>query len=332
MLNLNRLKKTKGRFSLINTQEAKVVDVINNSLIWGARNFLKEQGFIWVEVPTLTKITGACENVDTLYKQDHFGEKAYLAQTGQLYLEAKIPLHKKVWTIITSSRAEELADDRHLNQFQLIELERQGDLEALLKNTEGIIKSMLKEALKDNSETLQELERYDELQRWLAEPFPRITYTKAVGLLKEREINWGDDLTSKEEKYLISVYGNKPLFITHFPKKIKFFNMRQNDDDEEVVNSADLIMPYAGESVGAAERENNHERLVKRLQESQMFKILSSQGKTVDDFKDYLDLIKEKPILHSGCGIGFNRVSQSVLGVNDIRISTNFPLQRGVLY
>jgi asparaginyl-tRNA synthetase len=334
MLNLDILKKTDGRFSRIISGDAKAVDEVNDSLMWGARKYLRHNGFMWLEVPMMTKITGACENVDTLYSLDHFGTETYLAQTGQLYLEAKIPLHEKVWTIITSSRAEDAVDSRHLNQFQLVEFEHKGDFESMLKHIEGLVKSMIAEALDKNKKLLEELGRLPELEAWVSAPFARMSYTEAVEMLKgtKHEIEWGDDLTSKTEHYLVSKNGNRPLFVTHFPKKIKFFNMRQNDGDEDIVNSSDLIMPYSGESVGAAERENNYDRLVERLVESPMFKVLAKRGKTINDFKDYLDIIKKHPILHSGCGIGFNRISQSVLGADDIRVSANYPIQKGVLY
>ena len=92
-MDLTKFNTTKNRFDIINGEEAKLIDNINDSLMWGAMQHLRMAGFKWVEVPTLTKITGACENVDTLYHVNHFGQEAYLAQTGQLYLEAKIPLH-----------------------------------------------------------------------------------------------------------------------------------------------------------------------------------------------------------------------------------------------
>jgi len=258
-MDLTKFNTTKNRFDIINGEEAKLIDNINDSLMWGAMQHLRMAGFKWVEVPTLTKITGACENVDTLYHVNHFGQEAYLAQTGQLYLEAKIPLHEKLWTIIVSSRAEDRPDSRHLNQFQLIELEHKGALKDILMNIEGTVKAMIKQALLEHKDALESLGRLDELKRWVKEPFARITYTQAVELLKgtEHEIEWGDDLSSAQEQYLVKKKGNKPLFISHFPKAIKFFNMKGNLKDDKVVNSADLIMPYSGESTGAAEREND---------------------------------------------------------------------------
>ncbi len=341
-LDLTKLNSTKKRFETITSPESKIIDEINDSLLWGAIKYFRKNNFVWVEVPTLTKITGACENVDTLYALNHFGQEAYLAQTGQLYLEAKIPLHEKIWTTITSSRAETAVDNRHLNQFTLIEMEHQGDFETMLPHIEGAIKSMLSETLDKRAEALQQINRAQEIYDWIHNPFSRITYTQGIELLqaerfqdnrnKNNNLKWGDDLTSTEEAQLVALTGNKPLFITHFPREIKFFNMKVNDQDESVVNSTDLIMPYSGESVGAAERENNVEKLTQRLLESKMYSILAQRGKTVEDFRDYLDMIQKNPLLHSGCGIGFNRISQSVLGVDDIRISTNYPLQSDKLY
>ena len=333
-MDFKALKTTENRFSSITSKEARAIDELNDSLMWGAMTHLRENGFRWLEVPLMTKITGACENVDTLYAVDHFGVEAYLAQTGQLYLEAKIPVHEKVWTVITSSRAEGSVDGRHLNQFQLVEFEHQGDFRMMLGNIEGTVKAMIREALEQNPGLLKELSRYDELAKWVDQPFGEITYTQAVEAVRgtEHELEWGEDLTSKVEAELVKMNGNKPLFITHFPLAIKFFNMRQNPDEPEVVNSADLIMPYSGESVGSAERENNYENLVTRLVESPMFKTLARRGKTLEDFGDYLEIVKAFPVLHAGCGIGFNRISQAVLGEDDIRVSSNYPLQRNVLY
>ncbi|MGC9005503.1 MAG: amino acid--tRNA ligase-related protein [Candidatus Micrarchaeia archaeon] len=139
---LEQLVETKNRFEVINSEEMACIDRINSTLYAGAVEYFIRNGFCWIEVPTLTKITGACENVSTLYAVDHFGVEAYLAQTGQLYLEAKIPLHKKLWTTIVSSRAEQEVDGRHLNQFTLLEFEHAGDFESLLFHIEELVKSM----------------------------------------------------------------------------------------------------------------------------------------------------------------------------------------------
>lgn len=328
------IAETKQHFQNLNSPGALALDRVNDALLWGARDYLRKEGFVWIDVPTITAITGACENVDTLYALDHFGKEAYLAQTGQLYLETKIPGHRKVWTIIQSNRAEEKADTRHLNQFQLVEFEEEGDFEGLLTRIEATVKAMMASAL-SATEAFALLGRDTaEVEGWIAAPFARISYDEAIALLAGTplEKEWGDDLGHEEEQFLVKAAGWRPCFVTNFPTAIKFFNMRQVPGNPERVNSADLILPYAGEAVGSAERENDHRRLVARLERSQMFQILSARGKTLDDFEHYLEFIKEHPTLHAGCGIGFARVAQSVLGLDDIRKATAYPLTSETLY
>ncbi len=334
MRSFEYLKQMDNRFEICNNKDMEVVDEINNSLMMAAITHLSSSGFKWVDVPILTKITGACENVDTLYEVNHFGKNAYLSQTGQLFLEAKIPLHKKVWTVIQSSRAENKVDGRHLNQFQLIEFEHQGNFEMLLDNIQSTIQAMVKHVLENNKKELEYVGRdINHLKKYL-DDFKRVTYSEAVEILKgtDLEVEWGDDLEKEHEAFLVNHFGNLPLFITHYPKEMKFFNMRVNDSDSSIVNSADLILPFSGEAVGSAERENDYERLVKRLKESNMFKILSKRGVSLNEFSEYLNLIKENPELHSGCGIGFPRVAQSVLGFEDIRMATSYPITKISLY
>lgn len=172
----------------------------------------------------------------------------------------------------------------------------------------------------------------DYLARFLA-PFKRVTYTDAIDMLKDRSaIKWGDDLKSEHELAVVAMLGGGPAFITHYPKEIKFFNMRVNRECQSVVNSADLILPFSGESTGSAERENDYGLLRERLLSSPMFKNLQRRGKDIGDFMEYLEMVRQNPSLHFGCGIGFNRVSQSVLQVPDIRISTNYPINSKSLY
>jgi len=322
------LKSTKDRHKLIPTKEMHAIVNIESSLLKGAREYFEEQSFIEVVVPHVTKATGACENVATMFELDYFGKKGYLSQTAQLYLEVLTPFLGKVWCIGPSFRAEPSADERHLTEFTLIELEFAGDFEELLEHVEGTICSMINCALDERREELQLLNVNAERLRKLKSPFGRISYTEAVKLLAEHGVRWGDDLKSRHEALLVNLSGNQPLFVTHFPKAIKFFNMKENDDNPTIVNSADLLLPISGEAVGAAEREYRYDKLYQRLIDSTMFKQLVQKGGSIEDFRWYLEFYKEHRILHSGCGIGLNRVTQFMLGVDDIRASTAFPLNR----
>jgi len=322
------LKNTKDRHKLLSTQAMHTVVKIESGLLKGARKYFEEHNFIEVVIPHLTKATGACENIATMFELDYFGKKGYLSQTAQLYLEVLTPFLEKVWCIGPSFRAEPRADERHLSEFTLIELEFAGDFKELLEHIEGAICSMINCVLNEREEELQLLNVNIERLRKVREPFEKITYTEAVGLLVEYGVKWGDDLKSHHEKALVQMHGNMPLFVTHFPKAIKFFNMRENGENPAVVNSADLLLPISGEAVGAAEREYRYDKLYQRLINSTMFKQLVEKGGSIEDFKWYLEFYKEQGALHSGCGIGLNRVTQFVLGIDDIRVTTAFPLNK----
>jgi asparaginyl-tRNA synthetase len=322
------LNDTKNRQRLLPTPELHAIVRIESSLLKGARGYFEDRGFIEVVVPHMTKATGACENIATMFEIDYFGPKRYLSQTGQLYLEVLTPFLKKVWCVGPSFRAEPLADERHLTEFTLIELEFAGDFKELLENVEGTICSMIDCALSEREEELRFLNVDTERLRKVRKPFAKITYTKAAELLADFGVDWGDDLKSSHEKMLINLTGNQPLFVTHFPKAIKFFNMKENDENPAMVNSADLLLPTSGEAVGAAEREYRCEKLRERLVNSLMFKQLVEKGGSIEDFKWYLEFYGNHGFLHSGCGIGLNRVTQFVLGADDIRATTAFPMNR----
>ena len=325
---LEKLVETRERHKLVNTKELEVVARIEAALLKGARDYFIKEGFIEVNAPHITKATGACENINTLFGLDYFGSQGYLSQTQQLYLEAMIPRLKKVWCIGPSFRAEPEADNRHLTEFPLLEIEFEGNFEQLLTHIESTITSMIEEVLKEDK-LLKEIGVDSEKLKKIKMPFKRMTYDQAIETLKKMgfEINWGDDFKSVHEKALAETLDYQPIFLTHFPKKIKFFNMRENDYRPEIVNSTDLILPGSGEAVGAAEREHRHYKLKERLESSKMLEQLKVRGGSIEDFAWYLDCVKNNGIkLHSGCGIGLNRVTQFILGANDIRKCTVFPL------
>jgi len=328
---LEKLAITKNRFELFSTPELQAVARIEASLLRGARKYFDENNFVEIVVPHLTRATGACENIATMFTVDHFGENAYLAQTGQLYLEVLTPFLKKVWCTGPSFRAEPSVDERHLTEFTLIELEFEGDLRELMQHIENVIYSMVQECLATGGEDL-ELLGVGKNKFNFAPPFKKVTYTDAVEQLSPFGVKWGDDLKSIHEKALVEMFGNKPLFITHYPKAIKFFNMKQNTYNPNVVNSTDLILPFSGEAVGAAEREYQYEPLRKRLKDSTMLRQLVERGGSIHDFDWYLEFYRQYGgTPHAGCGIGLNRVTQYVLGSSDIRASTVFPTNKQTL-
>ena len=160
--------------------------------------------------------------------------------------------------------------------------------------------------------------------------FKRKTYAEAIELLKPNgfpDLQWGDDLGAEEEGRLTELEG--PIFITHYPADIKFFNMRNNDDDPRVVNSSDLLLPLAGESAGSAEREFDGDKLRHKLETSSMLAGLIRQGMKLEDFEWYLGFHEEHDVqLHSGAGVGMARVAQFILGQTDIRECVPFLINR----
>jgi len=295
---------------------------IEAELLKGARAYLDTNGFTEVVVPHITRATGSCENMDTLFALDFFGKQAYLRQTGQLYLESFVQSIGRVYCVGPSFRAEPDVDNRHLTEFTLVEIELPCNLNDLMGHIEGTIFSMIQHILKNKQKEMEILGIDEKRLREISIPFNKITYTQAIDHLG---LEWGVDLKSKDEHKLIDIYGDRPLFVTHYPKEIKFFNMKKNRTDPKVVNSTDLLLPHSGESVGSAEREHEHDELMTRLQESYMFDQLKKRGGTLDDFSWYFDILKKGSVPHAGCGFGLNRITQFILGTTDIRHSTAFP-------
>lgn len=311
---------------------------ITHELQSAARQFFDQNGFIDLSphLPSLTRATGSCENLDTTYRIRFFNRMAYLAQTEQLYLETQVPYFKRVCCQNRSFRAEPQADSRHLCEFSLFEFEEARLTDAmslfdqLLLDIQTVIQKMVERVLSKAYAELTMLAVDKDILGLAKEDFPRISYTDAVERL---ELRWGSDLKSEHEKLLGEHFGNRPFFITRFPKRIKFFNMKENEENPEVVNSADLILPYGGEAVGAAEREYEFAKVKQRLLSSRMYGQLLQKGGDISDFAYFLENLQHNgSVPHAGCGIGFNRVVQYVCQLSDIRSTTLFPIYRGSIY
>ncbi|MCW2961595.1 MAG: hypothetical protein JWM90_1982 [Thermoleophilia bacterium] len=299
-----------------------------DAMFRGARRYVEREGFVGVHnMPEIVGVTGACENVDTLFKVDFFGKPAFLAQSDQLYLELLTPKLGRVYAEIQSFRMEPDADARHLCQFSLFEIEHLGDLDELIGHISGVVQAATREVASRCADELALFGRTP--QDMVGLTFARVTYSDAIELLIADfpDLAWGDDLVDVHEAALVAQLG--PCFVTHYPKDIKFFNMKENAGDARVVNSTDLLLPFAGESAGAAEREHEHDTIAERLRSSSMYERLLEHGAKDEDFAWYLDAHKDKEIpLHSGAGIGMARLAQFVLGVDDIRDAVPFIVNR----
>lgn len=328
--------------------ETAMLAKLESSLIKGGERYCDNKGYEYIPVPHLTRATGACENFLTLFSTDMFGKTLYLNQTGQLLLEAFMDSFEKTYTFGPSFRKEDKADERHLIEFNLFEIEvANTNLYQLQKEASSIIDNMLANAELRCQKELEHLVGSADLSL-LKSPYSSITYTEAITMLNRNpeyeDLKFGDDLKARHEQELVNMNGGKPLFVTHYPQQIKFFNMRENRSDEKVVNSMDLLMPYSGETIGAAEREEDYRILMKRLGNSDMFRLMMQAIKMEPGYEDisserlhdeamgrfqwYLNIIEKNPIPHAGFGMGMTRLMQAILKTDDIRYATAFPLNR----
>lgn len=332
---------------------------VNSALNWGVQNHYRKLGLTYVDVPEIVGITGACENVDTLFKVgNRLSVPLFMTQTGQLSLEQSLQYYSGVYTLIHSGRDEEFEDERHLRQFRLIEEEFDCTLAgmtrancddekmftALLDHIEHAVQAAIMAVVEECGEELRN--QYDRDVDWLKEvgqrPFFKIPYEEAIVILGWNgfpNIKFGDDLKANHEETVVNLVNQKlnkgkegkrllPVFITKYPKEIKFFNMKVSLADPRVVMSADLILPLSGEAAGSAVREHDGDKLKDRLLSSTMYELHIGRGGTYEDFKWYVDGIvnagKTNP--HAGYGIGNERVIQFILGKNDIRECSLFSL------
>ncbi len=322
-----------------------------SAVFHAGRKYLEGQGFVEVMTPHIVRASGACENVNTLFEVGvdnnlkwFNGRTAYLSQTGQLYLEALVPTLGKVYCSGPSFRAEPIADTRHLVEFQMMEIEFPGTFEMLLNYINEFVYAISQDIANHQDPSSLGISA-DQVARLRAYPqvFDRITYDEAIKELQAlgNRIEWGDDISSALERIIIEHHGNAPVFITRYPDPMmdfgkvieveKFFNMLPDPENSGRVLSSDLILPMAGESVGAAARVHEAAELERRLKHSRMFKRLQGMGGDISDFQWYLSRIGSGSVPHAGCGFGMSRIIQWIRGSESIMDGTTFPLNRETL-
>ncbi len=308
---------------------------VRETALGAFRNTLKKRGYTEVSTSSLVNIAGSCENPYASFTLNYYGREAHLSQSAQLQLEALvIRLKRGVFTINNSFREENYDDPeakgRRLSEFTLIEpegpyedgLSPEKVLNKIIKTEERVIKSAIKTALEKNSEDIALLGgKIQYLESVLQKPFSRLTYGEALALLNTsgESLKFGDDFGVKEERKILEYFGNTPTFVSHFPAKIKFFNMKRTPDNERTY-SVDLLMPRLGETIGGAVREEDGEKIKSYLLESRIAKyILEHGGNPLEEFREYLELFKQEgPIIRGGFGVGFERYIGFLLGSNDI--------------
>lgn len=292
---------------------------VRSELSFAIREFFRNDGYTLIDTPILTGSIG--ESAGTLFSTEYFDlGQAYLAQTGQLYLETAAFAHSKVYCFGPTFRAEKSKTKRHLTEFWMLEAEtaflgQEGNLDL----QERFVKSVLKTTVERTKEDLKTLDRDPApILQYLEKPFPRVDYGEAIRILKEAQevIEWGEDINAEREQILTTHFGGA-IFIQNFPRAIKAFYMKQNPNDPKTVLSADLIAPDGiGEIIGGSEREESYDKIVERLQE---------EGLPPEDYSWYLDLRKYGSVPHAGFGMGLERVIAWVCGLPHIRECIPFP-------
>ncbi|MHA1686137.1 MAG: asparagine--tRNA ligase [Candidatus Heimdallarchaeaceae archaeon] len=298
---------------------------VKASVLRAAREWFYENDFYETTPPILTG--SACEGGATLFELKYFDiGKAYLSQSAQLYLEALIFGLEKVYAVTPSFRAEKMRTRRHLNEFWHIEGEEAFvDFEGNLKIQEELVNYIVHYILEHNKDELAELNRDTSILKNISTPFKRITYKEAVEILNENgfEITVKDDLKTEHERFL-SKHFNEPFFITLYPAHHKPFYTKVFEKDSYWVYSADLIAPEGyGEMITGGQREDDLETLVRRIKE---------EGWDPKDYEWYIDLRKYGSVPHSGFGLGAERLTWWLCGIEDIQDTCPFPRTRNRVY
>ena len=292
---------------------------IRNVVEKAVADFFFDNNFIRTDTPILTST--AAEGTSNLFATQYYdlGE-AYLAQTGQLYLEAAIFAHGLVYNFGPTFRAEKSKTRRHLSEFWMVEAE-----EAYYDNDDNIalqerfVNYIIGRCLEDCGEDLKVLERDTEkLEQAINVPFARTTYDEVLTILQRmgNPIQAGEDIGGDEET-LISQHFGRPVFVMNYPKKIKAFYMKEDPHNPERVKCADLIAPEGyGEIIGGSQREDDYDKLLERMQE---FNI------PVEPYRWYVDLRKYGSVPHSGFGLGIERTVSWISGISHVREAILFP-------
>ncbi len=313
---------------------------------YAVHRFFQDNGYVYVNTPIITgsdcegagqmfQVTALDinnpprkENGDVDYSQDFFGKETKLTVSGQLEGEAYALAFRKIYTFGPTFRAENSNTARHASEFWMIEPEVAfADLSDNMDMAEAMMKYIINYVMKEAHKEMEFFnEHFDKdllarLKNIVDSDFARITYTEAIDLLEKagRDFNypvrWGIDLQTEHERYITEEVFGKPVFVTDYPKDIKAFYMRLNDDGRTVA-AMDLLVPQVGEIIGGSQREERYDVLLSRIRE------MSLDEK---DYWWYLDLRRYGGVVHSGFGLGFERILMYITGMGNIRDVMSFP-------
>lgn len=319
---------------------------VRSILSYAIHKFFQEKNFVYVQTPIITgsDAEGAgemfrlttldinnvpkIENGSIDFKQDFFGKEANLTVSGQLNVETFATAFKNTYTFGPTFRAEKSNTPKHAAEFWMMEPEIAfADLDVNMDIIEEMIKyivTYVRENAKEEMEFFNKFvdkDLFNRLDTLVNNEFGRITYTEAIEILKkadqkfEYEVEWGIDLQTEHERYLAEKHFKKPVFVTDYPKDIKAFYMKLNEDGK-TVRAVDLLAPGIGEIVGGSQREDDYDVLLGKIHE---------MGLKEEDYWWYLDLRKYGSVPHSGFGLGFDRMLMYITGMTNIRDVIPFP-------
>ena len=328
------------------TNTFQAVFRVRSLIAYAIHQYFQEQGFVYVHTPLITAsdCEGAGEmfQVTTLdlenvpknedgsvdYTKDFFGKRANLTVSGQLNAENFAMAFGDVYTFGPTFRAENSNTQRHAAEFWMIEPEMAFcDLNGDMEVAEAMIKHIIRTVMDKCPQEMAFFNSFvdkgliERLEHVASSDFGRVSYTEAVEILKKNndkfdyKVEWGCDLQTEHERYLTEQVFKRPVFVTDYPKEIKAFYMKQNDDGKTVA-AMDCLVPGIGEIIGGSERENDYQKLLTRMNEL---------GLSPEDYKFYLDLRKYGSTRHAGFGLGFERCVMYLTGMANIRDVIPFP-------
>lgn len=301
----------------LRTPRQHAVMRVRAEVIRACRDFLDNNGFLLIDAPVLTP--SACEGTTTLFETDYFGDKAYLTQSGQLYMEAAAMAFGRVYCFGPVFRAEKSKTRRHLMEFWMVEPEMAFvELDESLCIQEEMVTYVVSHVLKNRTSELQALERDVSMLENVKPSFPRITYSDALDILKKHDIHleWGDDFGGGDETVLASEF-DRPVFVTRYPTASKAFYMKPDPENPDVVLCADLLAPEGyGEVIGGGQRIDDPELIRRRLEEHKL---------PDEAYRWYVDLRDFGSVPHSGFGLGIERLVVWICGLEHVRETSPFP-------
>ena len=300
---------------------------IRSEVSQGIRDFFHSREFVLIDSPILTP--AACEGTSTLFETDYFGQKAYLSQSGQLYLEPACQAFGKVYCFGPTFRAEKSKTRRHLTEFWMVEPEvAYAELPQIMDLAEDFVVALVERVLERCGPELKTLERNLAALERVKRPFPRLTYDAAAAILARPEVaararsqdappfKPGDDFGAFDETVLTEGF-DRPALITHYPADIKAFYMQPDPVNPARALCVDVLAPEGyGEIIGGSQRIHDHDLLMKRIEE---------HGLPVEAFRWYLDVRKYGSVPHSGFGMGIERFVAWVSGTHHLRETIPFP-------